>query len=429
MDEQGTSRSSAAVRLAYVDGLRGLAIGSVVLFHTWEHLGLGTGTPLRWLLAQGSEGVSLFLVISGFCLSLPALERLKAGVTQWFVPSDFLARRCLRILPPYYVALALFALIKVAGARNQVLNFNTSDPAPNVPNLLTHIFLVHNLSSYIYSINGSFWSLALEWQWYLVFPLILVIVVRSRAAGLMVCAALALAWQQVTHDLWGIGALPERLFEFGCGVVVAYAVVYRWRISAWLLGGGLALALSLIYVPQSVAAWPAQLFPDGAVDHLLYGAAFGLLVLLGSGSRGVNAVLSWRPLVWLGLISYSTYLVHQPIANLAIDQLHRHISRSWSHPMLTLVVAADVGICAGFVFYMCIERFANLRSTKKRWIPVLLPWFVWADLIWRKSASTLRTVPVIAPPAPGVAPASHPRGTALASAPAGDGVSTEKPSE
>jgi peptidoglycan/LPS O-acetylase OafA/YrhL len=87
--------------------------------------------------------------------------------------------------------------------------------------MLSHIFLVHNLTQYIYSVNGMFWSLGLEWQWYWVFPIVLLVCIRSRALALLACLALTVLWHLGTNDLWGMGALPPRLFVFCCGIVVA----------------------------------------------------------------------------------------------------------------------------------------------------------------------------------------------------------------
>src|SRR5438105_2835054 len=103
-------------RLAYVDGLRAVAIGMVLIYHAWMYLELDSSAQrpnilLDYLMRQGREGVSLFLVISGFCLALPPLKRKMAGHPQWLVPSEFFARRCLRILPPYLLALAGFIIV------------------------------------------------------------------------------------------------------------------------------------------------------------------------------------------------------------------------------------------------------------------------------------------------------------------------------
>ncbi len=111
-----------ASRLDYVDGLRGVAIALVVLTHawthdpphlwnpTWYHNRMVPGphsTVFDYIANRGYQGVSLFLVLSGFCLAYPVLKRRAAGAETWFQPSHFFARRVLRILPPYYAALLL----------------------------------------------------------------------------------------------------------------------------------------------------------------------------------------------------------------------------------------------------------------------------------------------------------------------------------
>src|SRR5438309_314146 len=100
----GTDRG----RLAHLDGLRGIAILMVVVFHAWEYVAIlmphsGYGISGFWIVARfaGNQGVALFLVLSGVCLSLGPLQRRVRGEAAWFVPQEFFSRRCLRILPPY----------------------------------------------------------------------------------------------------------------------------------------------------------------------------------------------------------------------------------------------------------------------------------------------------------------------------------------
>ena len=97
-------------RIAYIDGLRAVAILSVVVHHTAKYnpsLALGA---LRHTLLEGAHGVDLFFVLSGFCLSYPALAALRDGSTGRFDAVRYWARRLVRILPPFWIALALFAI-------------------------------------------------------------------------------------------------------------------------------------------------------------------------------------------------------------------------------------------------------------------------------------------------------------------------------
>src|SRR5438552_9713921 len=162
--------SAHSRRLQGVDGLRALAALWVVLFHihafSGAHVGLIPGLDL--FLRSGSTGVSLFLVLSGFCLFLPfaggRLHRFKAG--------EFFRRRCKRLMPAYYVALVLALALSVFTAGKWGLPGLTL--GETAFQLFTHVALIHTLfPTAFYSLNGAFWSLGLAWQLYLSLPLLI----------------------------------------------------------------------------------------------------------------------------------------------------------------------------------------------------------------------------------------------------------------
>ena len=382
-------------RITYIDGLRGVAIGMVLLFHAWTYrqmVGsrLGIGDSLGAdpnILAQLfvlvvnklSVGVSLFLVLSGFCLSLPLLQRRYAGRSPWFTPSEFFARRCLRILPPYYVVLALSVAVSAMLPRRYLQEFTLLDAPPTIPDVLTHLLLLHNLTPYFYSINGSFWSLGLEWQWYWVFPLALVCCLRAPVATLAASFGLAALWHLGTGDLWGAGALPVRLFEFCCGIVAAQLVVTRrvpprpLLLVCLLVSSATSIAVEL---PRLADAWPLK-YTIGAfgLRDPLKGLVFTSLVLLGTRSRIVNAALSWRPLVGLGIASYSVYLVHEPVMQIITITA----TPSLRHPLLILPLAIVGGILGGAAFHVIVERPCMNRATVARFAPALTRLLGWTN--------------------------------------------------
>src|SRR5579864_4178376 len=100
-----------SARFDHIDGLRGIAILMVVIHNSWLTSALVTdqhtlaGRLITSVLQEGEEGVSLFLVISGFCLAYPVLRRRARGDRHWLDIRQFAARRVYRIIPPYYAAL------------------------------------------------------------------------------------------------------------------------------------------------------------------------------------------------------------------------------------------------------------------------------------------------------------------------------------
>lgn len=372
-----TAAAQAPARILYVDGLRGLAVAMVVAFHAWRYAIPGVDrsavpptTLADAIVGRGFQGVSLFLVLSGFCLSYPLLRRRQAGMGAWLRPSEFFARRCLRILPPYYAALALFTAISLFLAERRI-HLNSVGWSPRRLDLATHLLLIHNLwRPATYTINGSYWSLALEWQWYWLFPLVLVLSLRLGAAVPLVCLAMSMAWNRWFSGVWSEGALPLHLFEFCCGIVAARCVVERRRCRPQLLAIAL---LATILAAEAPATHPLVL--RLGLYESLWGVAFGALLLLGNESRLLGRALSWGPLVGLGTISYSLYLLHEPL----IEAIETFTPVLAHHPLPVAFLAIACSALAGSIFHLAIERPCMSRATWDRVAPLLTRALRWTD--------------------------------------------------
>jgi len=166
---------AAAPRLHFVDGLRGLAMLMVLLYHCWLFggrwqlavpLGREHSVDLAQMLSFGHIGVNLFLVLSGFCLYWPFTKAGRPEPTLW----EFARKRCRRILPPYYAVLVLCGGAALAQAGRE------HDPAAAhyaLNWLWIHALMAQNLRpGYVLTLNGSLWSLALEFQLYILFPVL-----------------------------------------------------------------------------------------------------------------------------------------------------------------------------------------------------------------------------------------------------------------
>ena len=175
-------------RLAYIDGLRGLAVAGVVLVHarTWSAAGIS------WLnfLSLGRAGVDLFLVLSGFCLFLPLVKQGDGSVRALNL-REYIHRRARRICPPYYAALFIsivtcYLTFRFAGPSWWTEPFQNLFPLNSlsgVGNLVTHLTLSHGLiNRYAHGIDGAFWSLSLEVQFYTLLPLLVWIARRYSLA-------------------------------------------------------------------------------------------------------------------------------------------------------------------------------------------------------------------------------------------------------
>ncbi len=188
------------IRLPYLDGLRGAAAIYVVLFHNAEEWRPHTAGLTRLALAPfqfGHFAVVLFIVLSGFCLMLPVLQSpthtLSKGRTEFF------RRRARRILPGYYAALAISLLLPFAskhGIRDLLTGNMHIQQTPffehfSFANVLAHVILVYNWHpGWVSSFNWPLWSVATEFQIYILFVLILLPTWKHFGSA----GAIGLAW-------------------------------------------------------------------------------------------------------------------------------------------------------------------------------------------------------------------------------------------
>jgi peptidoglycan/LPS O-acetylase OafA/YrhL len=302
-------------RLAGVDGLRAVAALWVVLFHIRAFSGANLGPGLDILVRSGSTGVSLFLVVSGFCIFLP----WAGGHGDGFRTRRFLARRCRRLLPAYYVSVLATLLVVVLSDGH--LGLYPASLSTAAGQLAAHVTLTQTfLPQTFYALNGAYWSLGLEWQLYLALPLLIVAIGRfgvTRVMGAVVLVTLLyrviltllIAGHVVAADsLVTTAVLPNiilgRWAEFALGMIAAELFAAR-RIHLW--------ATRLWWTP--VLLIPLSFAVVGnEQSHIVYGAVFFVLLCVVLDTDNVVArAASWRPLAALGTMSYSLYLVHQPL--------------------------------------------------------------------------------------------------------------------
>lgn len=282
-----------------IQALRGLAVAGVLLHHA-----------APGLVAGGYLGVDLFFVISGFLITGQILQGLADGR---FTLGGFYARRARRLLPAAYVVLAVTVATSgwwlgrqeqeelarqhwgaLAFASNVVLWMQSGyfDLAAEFKPLL------------------HFWSLSLEEQYYLVLPMLLLALGTGRR-GLGVMAALTLASLAAAWSMqhWDASAafylLPSRAWELGLGSLGAWA----WR-SGWRMPSASRVPAALLLAALPVLPLPAWAGGHPGANALLVCGAT-VVLLLSHGREAPPVAL--KPLVRLGDLSYSLYLVHWPL--------------------------------------------------------------------------------------------------------------------
>ncbi len=301
-----SSRLRLRLALRYrpeIDGLRAVAVVPVILFHAGFSL-----------FGGGFVGVDVFFVISGFLITSNILEELQAGT---FSVASFYERRARRILP----ALFLVILCCIPFAWMWMMPVEMKGFAVSMASVA---FFASNILSWWQS--GYFdagaelkpllhtWSLAVEEQYYIVFPVALLSIWRlGRRASVFGIAIVALLSFLLcegisrTHPDFAFYWAITRAWELMAGALCAFATVRPHRSRDNLLSAvGLALIVGSIFLFDGATRWPSlySLLPVG-------GAC--MIIVFGTGTTLTARLLSVPPIIGIGLMSYSAYLWHQPL--------------------------------------------------------------------------------------------------------------------
>lgn len=329
-----------------IDGLRALAIVPVVMFHA--------GFPG---FSGGFVGVDVFFVISGFLITSILLSHLEEGRLSI---AEFYERRARRILPAlFFVLLVCMVPAWFLLSPGELASYGESLVA--VPLFLSN-FQFWLDSGYFAPVSEEVpllhtWSLAVEEQYYLLFPLLLA-ALWTRGRVIVLIGLVGIALISLPLSQWGSHAapnatfflLPTRLWELLLGAVGALVHRYQW--------GGLTASRGAMEV-VSVAGLVALGFAIVAFDKSTPFPGFAALVptlgtlailLFADRHTLVGGVLGRRELVGIGLISYSAYLWHQPMFAFA----RIHAAHDLSHSVFAVLAVGAFGL--GFLSWRFVER-------------------------------------------------------------------------
>ena len=365
-----TQSRPAKRRLDYIDALRGAACLWVILHHIFEHKPVPNGpwhypaSALVYLANIGWLGVSLFLVLSGFCLFYPLAARYNLSEIQLNI-ATFARRRALRILPPYYAAFVLTAAFEIVDNRRHSGHWDWRGVLEGPQNILMHLFMLQNLTAKtLDSVNDAYWSLSLESQLYLIFPLLVWAAGRFGLKSILAGTLLvSLGWQLFCFHRFGFSlywtpelavyyhALPARCFEFAAGMTAAYFVTCpiaaQKRVALFSI---LLLIVPALYFVLIVSRF-------GPLCDQVWGIIFAAtLVLLGQVSDArFQQNLGLRCLVWIGAISYSVYLMHGVFVGILAPNLFHVPGRLDRDYLIGLAqIPVIVGFC--YLFHLAFER-------------------------------------------------------------------------
>jgi peptidoglycan/LPS O-acetylase OafA/YrhL len=358
--------SSKKNTIAVLDGVRAFACISVV----WYHLNLVPRDFHIWNMQQvvpsliyalmyyGKYGVTLFFVLSGFLLFMPYAKALLFETT-WPSAGRFYLRRVFRILPAYYLSLILIVVL----FHRQYLQ-----PQHWGELGLFFVMLMDSSKATFKQLNAPFWTLAIEWQYYMLLPLLVLgmgFVVRRvkqghRLHATIACILALIVWGVFTRYVgnyfvydhptasvlvprpvlnvylfftYGMGG--KFLEDFGVGLLLSLCFIYAQqpsvsttvhnalrRLSPYFWVAGLLSLFVMIlwnYNQSNVNTWPVFNLPIFyasyyTIDELCFSLAFGLCIIaLLFGYTWLKRPFEWSPLRWIGMISFSLYMWHFPL--------------------------------------------------------------------------------------------------------------------
>ncbi|HTI14361.1 MAG TPA: acyltransferase [Dictyobacter sp.] len=417
--------------ISVLDGVRAFACLIVIWFHIYRiprDLDIWSTSPtthpwLNSLLYFGQYGVTLFFVLSGFLLFLPFAKALLQR-QNWPSIRRFYVRRVFRILPAYYLSLILIILL----FQQQYLQ-----PQHWKQLGLFFVFLMDSSQTTYKQLNAPFWTLAIEWQFYMFLPLLTfgmrMVVWRVRPSyrvcATMLCILLVIAWGIFTRYVgtyfqsqhpaatilvprsvlnvflfFTYGISGKYYEDFGVGMLLSLCFVYAQlpesslklrhllqKCSPWLCGAGVCCLLVMVlwnYNQRYVDTWsffshPLLLNHYYLVNQLCISFSFGLCLLaLLFGSSWLKVPFNWPILHKVGMISYSLYMWHLPFLLVFLQGTQSWLS-NWqplqAYWILWLwILLLVIPFCA--LFYRWVEvpgiKFGE-RFSRRKAIPVTEP--------------------------------------------------------
>jgi peptidoglycan/LPS O-acetylase OafA/YrhL len=353
-----------------LDGLRALAVLAVIAYH--EQLGWAPG---------GLLGVGVFFTLSGYLITDLLLGQwARSGALNL---ADFWLRRARRLLPALFVMLAVVTAWVTVVSPSRLASLRGAVAA--AATYSSNWFYIYTHNSYFarFAPPGPFdhlWSLAVEEQFYLVWPWLLLLGVyflRGRRPGavrwlvlptLVLAATSAVAMLMLYHP----GYDPTRVYEGSdtraCGLLVGAALAMVWpsrrsaRTALWsrvvLDGAGLAGLAVIGVMIWRVGQYSAFTYQGGLV--LLSVATAGVVAAVACPGSLVGVILGWKPLRWVGVRSYGIYLWHYPVIILTSPA-----NSTENLPRAALQVAASVGIAA--LSWRFIEEPIRRGALERAW--------------------------------------------------------------
>lgn len=381
---EAASASRADQFSAGLTGIRALAALMVLFHHVFALAGprvlsfkIGdVQITYHWLITCSWMGANMFFVLSGFLLAIPFVRHIE-GAGGKVAVRPYLLRRIKRVVPAYWLQIIILC---------GVLYWLSVMPPWNV--IATQFFFLQNFwHNYAAALNGVYWTLPVEFGYYLLLPVFAAIAGllpgRKRAAWLLLCVALiagAIAYRTLMYatvadapqpiKFYILLQLPGLMDHFAIGMLLAwvyvrYAPTLSSRISDALVIAGLAGIVFMMAMVDRyyLAFWEGH--PLLFVGYSITATFIGALVLgTAMGGRLSRMLFANTPMLFVGIISYSLYLWHIPILVWTLKLLD-HAGVTGDRLWWLAGIGIPASLLAATMSYFLVERRFMVRNVRK----------------------------------------------------------------
>ena len=316
--------SNERIRLSDIDALRAIAVLSVLFFHASNTVATyPTNLLIRYVGGYGQFGVDIFFIISGFILPYVMFISGYKLKNHW---KAFLLKRIVRIEPAYLASILLSVVLGL------IVNwfYDKNIYSYSLPQLFAHFLYLNTFLGFTW-VNPVFWTLAIEFQFYLVLMLVYpLLMFKWGRLGVLIAGSLLSSAFPASSTI--LHFLP--LFLFGIGTFLCYSGVMN---IFWYL---LWLAVTCISCNAAIGLLP-----------VVIGLCTSVFILVLKKIR-----INWnKHLLFCGSISYSIYLIHYPVVE-KLMRISQHLGYSLIAQVLALIGSMAVAVAMSWAFYLLVEK-------------------------------------------------------------------------
>lgn len=334
-------------RNALLDVSRAIAVMLVATFHIWRD----TGRPsypvgafdLLGFMGNGWVGVGVFFVISGYCMGISTARDFSQGISAGSF-LRYVAKRFLRIAPPYYVSIFLWVCI--------IDLYGIAEKGTSLADIVTHLTFTHNFThTTLFSISGVFWTIAVEMQFYLLLPILLSVMKQPLHAWMLLFLSISLSLFTFYSGLsslynWGLPVyLP--LFIFGYILNMSQyellEIINKYKLTYVLLPAFIVL-LSYKGIGYDNSIRPYE---------LVVSVTFGLLMLKMISMNWNGSFVSG--LSYIGSASFSIYLY---------NYIYMAVKPSVGYNFISSAIMWLSVFAFGILMYLLVERQSEALRKK-----------------------------------------------------------------